>query len=163
MFLKKVVLYVYHLHPQLTKVIYFSNGSAAQYTNHRNFINLIWTILDYWLSDISLPLLMANQLCDGIRDTVKQSAAHTSLQAVTKDHILTLTDLFLFGEKNIKSIYFIWVGKDKVTQNAKEPWTRFSRSASIPGTRDNHSFDRSAGFQVVLASPWMRVGIVHKK
>ena len=141
-FLKKVVPFVSNLHPQLKKIIYFSDGSAAQYKNFKNFTNLLMHQEDFGMSAEwhFFATSHGKSPCDGIGGTVKRLAARASLQAVTENHILTAIDLFAWAEKHIKNINFIWVCKEDVTQCAQRLQKRFSETTTIPGTRDNHSF-----------------------
>ena len=141
-FLSHVIPYVRSICTSLTKVIYFSDGAASQYKNHKNFTNLLhhsedFGVLAEWHF---FATSHGKSPCDGIGGTVKRGAARASLQATTEKHILTPTDLFNWADKNIKNVHFIWVGKGEVEKNSTALYGRFASSSTVPGTRDNHSF-----------------------
>ncbi len=141
-FLKQVLPHVRNLLPTLKKVIYFSDGSAAQYKNYKNFRNLMQHKEDFGLQAEwhFFATSHGKSPCDGIGGTVKRSASRASLQATTSSHILTPRDLFQYAENKIKNIQFFWIGREEVTENAKLLQDRFEKSSTIPGTREHHAF-----------------------
>lgn len=141
-FLSELIPYIHSLSPEITKVFYFSDGSAAQYKNHKNFTNLMKHHEDFGISAEwhFFATSHGKSPCDGIGGTVKREAARSSLQATTSNHILTPMDLFSWAERHIINIHFIWISKEKVLKMGKNLEKRFSKSTTIPGTRDNHSF-----------------------
>ena len=78
--------------------------------------------------------------CDGIGGTVKREAARASLQATVTSYILTPADLFSRAEKNISGVKLIWISQESVKSMADKLESRFAKSITVPGTRDNHCF-----------------------
>ena len=130
--------------PNITKVIYFSDGAASQYKNHKNVSNVCNHENDHGLkaewhffatSHGKIP-------CDGIGGTVKRLVARASLQATVDHHILTARKMFKLCEEHIMGITFLFVTSDDVQENS----TRFcledhySSAKTIPGIRSHHSF-----------------------
>lgn len=95
-FIRKVIPYIQELQPSISKITYFSDGSAAQYKNHKNFTNLLQHKEDFGIAAEWHFFATSHRksACDGIGGTVKRLAAWASLQAVDKNHILTPSDLF---------------------------------------------------------------------
>ena len=130
--------------PNITKVIYFSDGAASQYKNHKNFSNVCNHENDHGLkaewhffatSQGKIP-------CYGIGGTVKSLVARASLQATVDHHIPTAREMFKWCEEHIMGITFLFVTADDVQENS----TRFcledlySSAKKTPGIRSHHSF-----------------------
>jgi hypothetical protein len=72
-------------------IYYFSNGSAAQYKNIKNFISLYFNEKDFGVTAEWHFYVTSHWkgLCDGVVGTVKQLAAHSSLQQPYNLQIMT--------------------------------------------------------------------------
>ena len=90
--------------PFLEKVFYFSDGSASQYKNLKNLINLLFHHEDFKLQAEWNFFATSNckHACDGVGGTIKRLAAHASLQHPFSDQILTSKQLFEFAKSNVK-------------------------------------------------------------
>ena len=90
-YIGKVINYLKMQFSKISHIHYFSDGSAAQYKNFKNFFNLChreeWNF--FGTSHGKSP-------CDGIGGTTKQLAARASLQRLYENQILTFKDLFNF-------------------------------------------------------------------
>ena len=77
-------------YPFIKKIIYFSDGTAAQYKNYKNFLNLLHHETDFskrveWHF---FATLHGKNACDGVGGTIKRLAAYAILQRPTTDQIL---------------------------------------------------------------------------
>ena len=77
-------------YPFIKKIIYFSDGSAAQYKNYKIFLNLLHHETDFskrveWHF---FATLHGKNACDGVGGTIKRLAARASLQSSITDQIL---------------------------------------------------------------------------
>ena len=82
-FLKRLLVdFVKPDFPTMKKVIYFSDGSAAQYKNYKNLTNLIFHDRDFDLQAEwhFFATSHGKNACDGVGGTIKRLAARGSLQ-----------------------------------------------------------------------------------
>ncbi len=77
--------------------------------------------------------------CDGIGSTVKRLVAKASLQR-TKDHILTVTDMYDFCEKNITGINLCLVDAEEIRKQDSKLTRQLNEARPDPNTRGNHCF-----------------------
>jgi hypothetical protein len=96
-------------HPDINKVHYFTDGSAAQYKNKRNFMNLSFHKEDFGLEASWNFFATAHGKgpCDGIGGTIKRLAARASLQNIYSGHILTSHQLFTWVNDHIEGIEYL--------------------------------------------------------
>lgn len=130
--------------PQMSKVMYYSDGCSGQYKNYKNFLNLCHHQSDY-LVDAEWHFFATSHgksPCDGIGGTVKRLVARASLQATTSDHILSPLEMYNWLTKHIPGITFQYVTEADVASNAVkfELAARFAAGKTVPGTRSNHAF-----------------------
>ena len=95
-FLQVLVPVLKGSHSSLSKIIYFSDGCAAQYKNRYNFINLLHHKADFGI-DAEWNFFATSHgknACDGIGGTLKRSATKASLQRPYNNQILTARDFF---------------------------------------------------------------------
>ena len=124
------------------KIIYFSDGCAAQYKNCKNFLNLCWHLIDFgvpaeWHFSATSHGKSAG---DGAGGTLKRLATKSSLQHAYNDHILTAHQLYQFAINNIKGMHFCFVELKEHDEEAKILEDRLSRSRTVPGTQKLHCF-----------------------
>jgi hypothetical protein len=124
------------------KIIYFSDGCAAQYKNRKNFINLC-----HHEDDFGMPAEWhffatshGKGPCDGVGGTVKRLAARASLQRPYNEQILTPRQLFDFGCFEIPSVNFHYTTADEHETEAVLLSNRFEATRTIAGTHRLHSF-----------------------
>ena len=115
-----------------------------QYKNYKNLANLCHHEVDF-ATEAEWHFFATSHgksPCDGIGGTVKRLAARASLQAATRDQILTPEQLFAWAEKNVHGISFFFVSSEDVRKNeikfALEE--RYSAIKTVPGTRSHHCF-----------------------
>ena len=91
-----------------SKIIYVSDGCAAQYKNRKNFINLC-----YHMDDFSVPAEWhffatshGKTAADGVAGTLKRLATKASLQNLYENHILNSKQLYDFAVKEIIGMSF---------------------------------------------------------
>jgi transposase len=127
---------------ELKKITYFSDGSAAQYKNRKNFYNLCLHKQDFGIEAEwqFFATSHGKSACDGLGGTVKRLAAKASLQRPYDDQILTPRQLYDFATENIKSIDFEFCTKHDYEETQKFLLNRFSESKAIVGTQKFHSF-----------------------
>lgn len=123
-----------------TKVIYFSDGCAAQYKNRKNFINVC-----HHIDDFGMPAEWnffatshGKGPCDGVGGTVKRLAARASLQRPLNNQIMTPQQLFEFAKSSIASISFYYATVEEYEIEACNLKTRFDLARTIAGTHKIH-------------------------
>ena len=141
-FQEKVIQHTSDNLPHIRKVFYFSDGSAAQYKNFKNFSNLTFHNEEFGIAAEwhFFATSHGKSPCDGVGGTVKREVARASLQATTSGFLLTPEDLYKWCQQHISGIKFIWVGKEELVEHGKKLESRFLGASKIPGTRENHSF-----------------------
>lgn len=129
--------------PNLKKIYYFSDGSAAQYKNRKNFINLCHHAEDFDGIEAEWHFYATSHgkgACDGIGGTVKRLATKASLQSPINNQILTSLQLYQWGRDNISSVIFIYVANDEFMQEEKILANRFEEAVTVTGTQSYHAF-----------------------
>lgn len=143
-FQKKLLEFLKHnLVPDLKKNYYFSDGSAAQYKNRKNFSNLCHHLEDFDGIDAEWHFYATSHgkgVCDGIGGTVKRLAAKASLQNPISNQILTPFQLFEWGKENIPSITFFYVTQQEHIEEEKILTKRFNEAIAVTGTQKYHAF-----------------------
>jgi len=73
----------------LTKIVYFSDGCAAQYKNQKNFLNLCHHTTDFNVAAewVFFAIGHGKPPCDRIGGTMKRTATKASLQRPYKGQI----------------------------------------------------------------------------
>ena len=139
------------LHPK--KITYFSDGVAAQYKNHKNFINLCHHKDDFGVSAEwhFSATSHGKGACDGLGRTVKRLAARASLQRPYNEQIMTPRQLFDWACTNVPSALFGYCSFEDYEREQHSLERRFHQSRTIPGTRKLHSF-------VPISTSKVRVG-----
>lgn len=141
-FLTRLLWHLQQKFPEVKHIQYFSDGSAAQYKNFKNFINLCYHEQDFGLSAEwnFFATSHGKSPCDGIGGTAKRLAAHASLQRPLDNQILTPADLFAFCKENVQGINFLFVTKEEIETTRLLQEKRFEKGQTVAGTRENHQF-----------------------
>lgn len=152
-FLNKLVIQLKQKFPEVKYIQYFSDGSAAQYKNYKNFVNLCHHKNDF---DVCaewnfFATSHGKSPCDGIGGTVKRLAARASLQRPSGNQILIPADLFAYCDENISSIIFIFVPKEEIESARAVQEKRFEKCQTVAGTRDNHQFKPASQNSVTVS------------
>lgn len=135
-FLKSDVL------PSLKKIYYFSDGSAAQYKNRKNFINICNHNNDFGIETEWHFFATAHGkgTCDGLGGTVKRLAAKASLQRPYHEQIMTPLQLFVWSEQNIPKIKFEYCTNEDYSEEESFLKYRLKEAETIKGTQQFHTF-----------------------
>lgn len=129
--------------PSLKKVYYFSDGSAAQYKNRKNFSNLCHHTEDFDGVEAEWHFYATSHgkgVCDGVGGTVKRLATKASLQNPVNNQILTPLQLFEWGKENIPSVMFFYVTNNEYLLEEKNLEERFAEAVAVTGTQSYHAF-----------------------
>lgn len=124
------------------KIYYFSDGSAAQYKNKKNFSNLCFHTQDFGIEAEWHFSATAHGKgpCDGVGGTVKRLATRASLQRPYENQILTPQQLFDWSIQNIKTVNFELVKQEEYIETENFLCNRFEKAQTIKGTQQFHAF-----------------------
>lgn len=128
---------------KLKKIFYFSDGSAAQYKNRKNFVNLCHHKKDFGIDAEWHFSATAHGKgpCDGVGGTVKREAARTSLQRPYERQISTPLQLYEWAKSDLsQTMDFVYVTQEEYIANAEHLSHRFSQAQPISGTQKLHAF-----------------------
>ena len=141
-FLKTLIPTLKDNHPQLSKIIYFSDGCAGQYKNRYNFINLLHHEADFGLKGEwnFFATSHGKNACDGIGGTLKRCVTRASLQRPYSNQILTAIDFFNYCRETISSIQCFFTSTAEVELVATNLEARFETALTVPGTQKHHFF-----------------------
>lgn len=144
LFQKKLILKLKEIFggDQIKKLIYFTDGSAAQYKNKSNFVNITHHKADFNI-EIEWNFFATSHgkgPCDGVGGTLKRLATRASLQRTNADHILTAMDLYEWAKKSIKTMIFDFCTTTEYNEVKQQLEQRFDKALTIKGTRQFHSF-----------------------
>lgn len=123
------------------KMFYFTDGAAQHFKNKYNFTNII-----HHETDFGIPaewhyhtIAHGKGPCDGIGGNLKRLAARASLQASSKEQILTADALYQWAENHLTETAIFFSSKDSHA-SCREKLTSFLTAAKfIPGTQKYHS------------------------
>lgn len=126
----------------IKKIYYFSDGSAAQYKNRKNFTNLCFHKDDFnieaeWHFSATAH---GKGPCDGVGGSVKRLAARASLQRPYENQIQTPYQLYEWAVQNIFVANFIYVTQEEYVVTEQFLENRLSKSKTIQGTQKLHTF-----------------------
>ena len=121
---------------------YFSDGSAGQCKNCKNFLSLYphnsgFGVKCEWNF---FATSHGKSPCDGIGGTVKQLVTRTSLQRPISNQILTADKMFEFCVDEIKGIDFLFLKNQEIGNIRVNMEERYKRADTVPGTRSFHQF-----------------------
>lgn len=128
--------------PDLSKIIYFSDGAPQQFKNYKNFVNIYFHQFDFHVSAEwhFFPTAHGKGPCDGIGGTVKRLATRASLQRLINHPILEPIDLFNWANTpgRLPSITVKYWEKEKYDLAANYLKDRFENTCKIPQTQRVH-------------------------
>ena len=142
LFQKNLVQFLQEKFSKVDKILYFSDGSAAQYKNQKNFVNLCYHKEDFWVQ-VEWHFYATSHgkgPCDGISGTIKCLAATASLQRAYHSQIMTPCQLFDWAIGNIERVHFKYCTSDDYRQEEIFLEERLKISRTIPGTQKLHCF-----------------------
>ena len=119
------------------KILYLSDGAAAQYKNRKNFLNLCHHKVDFGI-DAEWHFFATSHgkgPCDGLGGTVKRLAARASLQRPYDHQKITPRQLYEWASENIPAVSFSYC----TTEDYKVA-EAFLHDRTIPGTQMLHCF-----------------------
>ena len=127
---------------RIRKISYFWDGTASQYKNKYNFLNLINHKNDIGINAEwhFFTTSHSKGAFDGIGDTVKRHAYFTSLK---KDTYLLLTSperLFQWAKQCFKKIHFHLCTNEKHEKHREFLTSRFLNAKTIKQTRSFHCY-----------------------
>ena len=107
-FQKKLLNFLKSKFETVQKIYYFSDGSAAQYKNKKNFSKLCFHKKDFEVDAEWHFFATAHGKgpCDGVGGTVKRLATKACLQRPYDNQILTPHQLFDWAVENFKTVSF---------------------------------------------------------
>ena len=135
--------------PSINSIEYFSDGSAGQYKNYKNFLNLGHQKKDFQLDATSsfLATSHGNSLYDGIGASMKRKIMRASLQRHVRNQILSFDASQEFCKPIIEGMFFIGIDKEEMVGFREELEERYSIGSTVPGTRIcNHFQPMSVSF-----------------
>ena len=108
LFQRNLVQFLQEKFLSIDKILNFSDGSAAQYKNCKNFVNLCHHKEDFAIQAEwhFYATSHGKGPCDGIGDTVKHLAAKACLQRAYHSQIMTPHQLFDWAIENIERVHF---------------------------------------------------------
>lgn len=141
-FIRTVLQYLKANMATIRHIYYFSDGSAAQYKNFKNFANLCHHEKDYGISAEwnFFATSHGKSPCDGIGGTIKRLAQRASLQSPLEGHILTAEDLYKFCEKQVPGVKSFFVSSAEVEEVKEVQEQRYAKAHTVAGTREHHCF-----------------------
>ena len=132
---------------RVTKVIYFTDGSGAQYKNFKNFQNMCLHEEDFGLCCEwnFFATSHGKGPCDGIGGVVKRHATRFSKQLVKsgQDRLLTPYQLYEYAKENLEKVQVSYVSSEVVAQHTAFLEERYSTKYKVPGCRDQHRLNPS--------------------
>ena len=138
-FQKHLVEFISKELKQITKMIYFSDGSGMQYKNKKNFVHLTYHEKDFgpvaeWHF---FPTSHGKGACDGLGGTLKRLAARASLQR-TSNPIQTPKQLFEWATESLSNISSKYVTNEEYVEADRILETRFKNAVTVKGTLRFH-------------------------
>ena len=142
LFQKNLVQFLQDKISRVDKIHYFSDASAAQYKNRKNFVNLCYHKTDFGCQAEwhFYATSHGKGPCDGIGGTVKRLAAKANLQRPYSSQIMTPRQLFDWAVQNIEGVHFKYCTIDDYRQEEIFLEERLKISRTIPGTQKLHCF-----------------------
>ena len=135
LFQTRLVAFLKEKFGTISKMVYFSDGCAAQYKNCKNFLNLC-----NHESDFGMPAEWhffatshGKGPCDGIGGTVKRLATRASLQRPNEDLILTPRQFYDFARQSILSVAFSFSTVEDHDTHRQLITERLKTARTVPG------------------------------
>ena len=142
-FTTEIVQRIRNIVPHVTKIIYFTDGCAAQYKNRFNFANVCHHEEDFGIKCEwnFFATSHGKGACDGIGGTIKRAAYNESLRRPYANQILDVETLFKYLSDSFpSSIEMVYVHSSKVADVRQATKERFDKTVVIRGTQKYHRF-----------------------
>ena len=143
LFQKRFVQFLLQHIQDINRIIYFSDGCAAQYKNCKNFLNLCLHSEDFGMKAVwnFFTTSHGKGPCDGLGGTVKRLVARMSLQRPYNEQILTSESFYQFCCVNFPKISFSYCTAEDYNEENKLLAERFAMANTIAGTQKLHYFE----------------------
>lgn len=141
LFIDKLINFLKVKIPNISKIFYVTDGSAAQYKNKKNFMNLIKHKEDYGI-DCEWHFFATSHgkgACDGVGGTIKRMAAKASL-IHEKNCITTAEEFYNWTQTLETDMYFVFCSTNEYQVTNEQLSARFKNLKVIPGTQKFHAF-----------------------
>lgn len=140
--------------PNVSKIIYFSDGAPQQFKNFKNFSNIYHHEIDFGVCAEWHFFATAHGKgpCDGIGGTLKRLAARTSLQRPTDQQILEPMDLFNWANEpgTLPSITVKYWDKKNYEIATEFLTGRYDQTKRIPQTQRAHCVIPSKNYKLIV-------------
>lgn len=148
MFQKKCIDFINHhtdIYPAISKIIYFTDGSAAQYKNKKNFMNLC-----YHIEDFGIPAEWhffatshGKGPSDGLGGTIKREARKASLRGTKITSAFELHHWAIkWSQKEGHVLKICFVNSTEILEHEQELLIRYANLRAVTGTQSYHCFLR---------------------
>ncbi|KAK3931753.1 Protein CapI [Frankliniella fusca] len=141
-FQKQLIAFLKEKFPELHKLIYFTDGCAAQYKNFKSLKNLCEHKSDFGL-DAEWHFYATSHgksACDGVGGTVKREARHACLQSPFQNLIGTPRELFQWCVTKMTGTHFCYVDQEDIEKERLFFETRTGKCSTLTGTMNYHFF-----------------------
>lgn len=140
LFQRHLISFLKNQFEEVEKLCYFSDGSAAQYKNKKNFYNLSmheeeFNIKAEWNF---FSTSHGKNVCDGLGGTLKRLATKANLQKTHGDGIKTPLQLYEWAIENIQNMNFQYVSMKDYEGEKQILEERFLNLKPISSTRKIH-------------------------
>ncbi|KAF4527624.1 hypothetical protein B566_EDAN015427 [Ephemera danica] len=124
----------------LKKIFYFSDGSAAQYKNKYNYLNLSYHEEEYGVPAEwhHFGTSHGRGVCDAVGGSVKREVTRASLQRISDGHITTPQELYEFIRQHMPKIRFDFVSVQDFENEERFLKKRYKNPKTIRGTQNIH-------------------------
>lgn len=142
LFQTKLITFLENQFGTIRKIYFFSDGSAAQYKNRKNFFNLCEMERNYGFAAEwhFFATHHGKSPCDALGGTIKRMATRASLTRVYDNHILTAKDLFDFIQTKNTAIHTSFCSKIEHETMAQKLKKTYDTARTIVGTQKFHAF-----------------------
>lgn len=146
LFQTKLFAFLKNKFNSIKKIYFFSDGSAAQYKNKKNFYNLCEMKQKHGFEAEwhFFATYHGKSPCDALGGTIKRMATRASLRNV-KDQILSAKDLFEFVKCSSSVINTVLCTKVEHDSMAALLEDKYNDVKTIPGTQKFHAFTPVSG------------------
>ncbi|CAH1104638.1 unnamed protein product [Psylliodes chrysocephalus] len=127
--------------PNISKIIYFSDGAASQYKNRYNLLNLL-----HHEDDFQIPAEWhffatshGKGPSDGLGGALKRKVDRANLQSKAEDQIQTPDELFQWAKEHVHGICCHFVSNEQIQRTQKKLNQRFKNALPVQGIRNCHA------------------------
>lgn len=142
LFQTKLITFLTNQFGIIRKIYFFSDGSAAQYKNRKNFLNLCEMKSNFGFEAEwhFFATHHGKSPCDALGGTIKRMATRASLTRVYDNHILTPKNLFDFIQTKNTAIHTAFCSQIEHETMEKKLEKTYDSARTIVGTQKFHSF-----------------------